>query len=480
MKRPLCSLVVFGVLAPMLTSGCGGGGDGSGGPPPPHVADTTPPTVLSTSPADHQTDQAVTSVVRATFSEAMDPSTVNTSTFTLKYGGNDPVGGTVGYTGTTATFSPDAELAYSTTYTATITTGAKDLAGNPVAHDHSWTFTTGVAPDTTPPTAATAPANGEMDVAVSTSITATFSEAMDPTAIDTSSFTVKDGRNNPVDGTVTYSGTTATFRPAVALAHATAYVATISRTVKDLAGNPLESDKIWSFTTATTVFAVELAPPPSSVYTFDTSAPNDPTLIGSGTLVSFNYALGFDASGSTLYAMDTVSELGTIDVSTGAYTLLGSVSGILSNHNVLGLATDPTTGTIYIVSSNGFSGSSALYTLNPGALSATLVGSQSAAKYLVELASDLAGTLYTVSLDTDSLYTVDKLNGQVTLVGEIGQDIIGQQGMAFDQATGRLYGIIGNRDLANYAFGTIDMATGAFTASVAVDDVRKIAIAPVP
>ncbi len=236
-----------------------------------------------------------------------------------------------------------------------------------------------------------------------------------------------------------------------------------------------------SGTTGTTVYAILLGVPlPQSVYTFDITTPNNLTLLGSGTIPFYNYALGFDVSGNTLYAMDTASFLGTIDKSTGTYTQLGSVSGILANHSVDGLATDPTTGTIYIVSSNGFTGSSALYTLDPVARVATLIGTQSAVNNLVELASDLAGNLYTTSLDTDSLYKFDKLNGQVSLIGALGQDIIGQQGMAFDQSTGLLYGIIGNRDLANYAFGTINMTTGAFTASVSTGGVRKIAIAPVP
>jgi hypothetical protein len=49
----------------------------------------------------------------------------------------------VTYAGVTATFTPSSNLTYSTTYTATITTGAKDLAGNAVAINKAWTFTTG-------------------------------------------------------------------------------------------------------------------------------------------------------------------------------------------------------------------------------------------------------------------------------------------------------------------------------------------------
>src|SRR2546425_1038839 len=88
----------------------------------------------------------------------MDASTINTSTFTLKQG-TTPVAGTVSYSGVTATFTPAANLAPLPTYTATISTGTKDLAGNALASDMSWSFTTGVIPDTTAPTvSATVPA----------------------------------------------------------------------------------------------------------------------------------------------------------------------------------------------------------------------------------------------------------------------------------------------------------------------------------
>ena len=119
------------LLLAVFMAGCGGGGGGSSGPSP----DTTAPTVSSTTPANGATGVAVT----ATFSEAMDPATITTATFTLSGGG--AVTGAVTYAGTTATFTPTASLAYSTPYTATITTGARDLAGNALAVNYVWTFT---------------------------------------------------------------------------------------------------------------------------------------------------------------------------------------------------------------------------------------------------------------------------------------------------------------------------------------------------
>jgi hypothetical protein len=104
--------------------------------------DITPPTVISTSPADKATGVSITSAITITFSKTIDSSTFNSTTFTLKDSSNNPISGTVTYSGTTATFTPSSNLAYNTTFTATITTGVKDLVGNAMAANYSWTFTT--------------------------------------------------------------------------------------------------------------------------------------------------------------------------------------------------------------------------------------------------------------------------------------------------------------------------------------------------
>ena len=86
-------------------------------------------------------------LVTATFSEAMQSSTINTTTFTLTGPGLTAVPGTVAYVGSSdvATFTPNSPLALNTLYTATITTGAQDLGGDPLASNYVWTFTTSTA-----------------------------------------------------------------------------------------------------------------------------------------------------------------------------------------------------------------------------------------------------------------------------------------------------------------------------------------------
>jgi len=100
--------------------------------------------VLSTVPANNATAIATSIHPTVTFSEAMNSTTINTTNFTLKQG-STAVAGTVAYSGTTATFTPSSTLTANTVYTGTITTGAKDAAGNAIASDYAWSFTTAPA-----------------------------------------------------------------------------------------------------------------------------------------------------------------------------------------------------------------------------------------------------------------------------------------------------------------------------------------------
>jgi hypothetical protein len=178
----------------------------------------------------------------------MNAASVNDTTFRLHDAGNQ-VSGTVVSIGSTATFTPNNPLDPDTTYHATITTGAKDLSGNGLSQDYPWTFTTRNAPDTTPPqVSSTSPNSNATDVSVDASISATFSEAVDPASIDSGSFTL-EGPGGFVPGTVRYSDFTATLTPTDNLAFSTSYAANITTAVKDLAGNPLPSDTSWIFTT---------------------------------------------------------------------------------------------------------------------------------------------------------------------------------------------------------------------------------------
>ncbi|MFZ5916290.1 MAG: Ig-like domain-containing protein [Chloroflexota bacterium] len=106
--------------------------------------DTEPPTIVSRSPEDGETDVDTTVAVSATFNEAIDSNTLG---FTLTGPGGD-VPGSLSYDAGsfTATFDPTAPLEYETGYTARIAAGLQDLSGNATAEAFVWSFTTGAPP----------------------------------------------------------------------------------------------------------------------------------------------------------------------------------------------------------------------------------------------------------------------------------------------------------------------------------------------
>jgi hypothetical protein len=223
--------------------------------------DTTPPTVTATSPVAGATGVALSANISATFSEALNPATMNAASFELRDSANALVPSTVGFDPVTrvATLDPTPTLATSTLYTVTVRGGStdprvKDLAGNALAANQVWSFTT--AADTTAPTITTfSPAAGATGVIGTANVTATFDEAMDATTLSNSTFELRDAANALVPSVVTYNATTRvlTLNPTPTLTPAGVYTATVrggatDPRAKDVAGNALAANQVWSFT----------------------------------------------------------------------------------------------------------------------------------------------------------------------------------------------------------------------------------------
>ena len=285
------------------------------------------PLALSTSPQDKATAVAPNSnKVVVTFSGAMEGATLTDQSFTLIEEGQLPgtvLPGTVTYDDATKTASFEAADPFTadTLHTARLTTAVKSAAGIPLATDLVWTFTSGSAPDTTPPTASTDPIDGAVDVLLNRSLTATFDEALDPATINESTFTLSaPGTPDPilVPGVVSYSNRVATFNPTSDLAGSTAYTATLTTAISDLAGNALAANIVWSFTTGDTAVAgpapVNLRTAGDFVILTKTGITNVPTSAITGNI---------GASPITAAAMDNVfcTEItGTIYGANDAYT----------------------------------------------------------------------------------------------------------------------------------------------------------------
>jgi hypothetical protein len=137
-----------GYTSPMLMRLTGFSGNYNGAQIMPRyqgdIIDLSAPTVTTTNPADGAVDASPYRPITATFSKAMNPESLNETTFTLM-GPGGAVSGTVGYEdGThTANFTPGVGLAPYTHYTSTLTTGITDIYAIPLATEYDWSFTTG-------------------------------------------------------------------------------------------------------------------------------------------------------------------------------------------------------------------------------------------------------------------------------------------------------------------------------------------------
>ncbi len=208
--------------------------------------DTTKPTIIFTAPVNGATMVHVNQKTNVAFSEEMDTTTITPKTFTLQQG-STPVAGSVTATGSTATFTPANNFEKGKTYTAIVTTGAKDLAGNALANNYMWEFNAGLAADTTAPTVTfTSPVKGATAAPVNQKVNAAFSENMDPATLSGATFTVKQG-STPVAGKVSSSASTATFVPARDFEKGKSYTATVTTGTRDLAGNALANNYVWDF-----------------------------------------------------------------------------------------------------------------------------------------------------------------------------------------------------------------------------------------
>jgi hypothetical protein len=222
--------------------------------------DNTPPTVTGVSPVAGATGVPGTVVITATFSEAVNQSTITSSTVYLTpTGSTTPVAASLSYNSTTNTVSltPSAPLATNAnSYTLTVKSGSAgvtDPFGNPLAADFTSSFTT---LDNTPPTIVTmSPAPGSTGVLATAVVTATFSEPVNVSTLTSNTvFLTVSGSGTPIAAGISYDAPsrTVTLRPSVPLAGSTQYQVTIkggSAGVQDLAGNPLSADQVWSFTT---------------------------------------------------------------------------------------------------------------------------------------------------------------------------------------------------------------------------------------
>lgn len=192
----------------------------------------------------------------------------------------------------------------------------------------------------------------------------------------------------------------------------------------------------------------------NSLVSFDPSAPAVLTQIGTGSGNS-----NFEGAGAisntdvnTGYVINIAGQVYRVNVTTGAYTLIGNIGVTDLN----GLEFNPVDGQLY-----GVTGTS-LYRFDPEALTATFIGNLGTT-VAIALAIDDEGNAYTYDLNDDSLYSVNLSNGTASYIGYIGFDANYGQGLAWDAATDTFYMAAFNNTAFRAELRSVNVSTGATT-----------------
>lgn len=207
--------------------------------------DTAPPSVTSTDPANGASNVPVNNRISAVFSEGLDCASVAGNFLVSGPGGN--ITGNTACSDKEVMFMPSVALATSSPHSAVLKSAIRDSAGNRMAADYTWFFTTAAGPDETPPIVThTNPDDGDL-ASTTITLTATFSEPItcDPPK---DAFLLTGPGGESVKGKVTCTGDQASFDPDEPLEIVSPYRAALTAKIHDLAGNAL-APVSWSFTT---------------------------------------------------------------------------------------------------------------------------------------------------------------------------------------------------------------------------------------
>jgi hypothetical protein len=187
-----------------------------------------------------------------------------------------------------------------------------------------------------------------------------------------------------------------------------------------------------------------------------TVAPTDGTAWTGGSFVDGDFSKLYAISGSFAANPDTFA---TIDTATGGYTVIGNPNSNGAGWN--SLAYDSTTGTMYAVT--GCPSGSSLYTIDLTTGAETLVGALTNETCTVAIAFDADGNLFGMDIVSDTLFAIDKTNASDSAIGGIGFNANYAQDMKFDQSTGILYLAGFNADNFSDAMYTLDLTDGHST-----------------
>ncbi len=330
------------------------------------AADTTRPMVTLVTPADASTAVPINTSVALTFSEPVDPNTVNTETMGLVINGSEVTSLQIfrSADNTVAILDPSLPLPSGATVTVLATDQIRDLAGNALVPFTS-SFTVEPAPDGSQPSVSSVrPPNGATNVDPDTSVVLFFTEPIAP-ATAASGIIVAD-QGVPVTGTFAPSSANQaeTFTPATPFTPGGTAQVFVTPGVTDAAGNPLQTLFQSSFSLAPDPAAVVpqiLAAHPSGgthprnvVFTARFSEPMNAATLNATNVTVRNNTTGTDVPGTrsldatgTLFRFDPDTDLPASSNFTVTFTVAVQDAGgtPLANQRSFGFNTSAVTDT---------------------------------------------------------------------------------------------------------------------------------------
>jgi methionine-rich copper-binding protein CopC len=330
------------------------------------VVDTTPPIIISVTPADNAIDVALNSMLEMTFDKAVNVSTGNVSIYTagptLVEAIDVTAAGQVFGDGTdTITLIPSSGFAGSTDYYVQVDSGAfVDTTANAnafpgISGNSAWNFTT-VADATGPSIFSLSPANGSTGVEITSNLVITFDE---PVVAGSGSIVIYDNNGTPgvpgddiqhdsIDMVADVSqlsglgSSSVSIDPLTDLSTTTQYYVEIAGTAfEDTSGNAfagITGEATWGFTTGSNALGDTTAP------TVLVRAPaNAATAVSTSTnlVLTFDESIAVGTGNIEIYDADAGNTLiETIGVSLGRVTGYGTPTITIDPLNDLGTNTN--------------------------------------------------------------------------------------------------------------------------------------------
>jgi hypothetical protein len=315
------------------------------------VADTTPPTIVGVTPSDGATGVGLNTQVVVSFSESLNPATVNNNTFGL-FANGSRFGYVSGVSADNRTVMlSGGTLPAASLITLAVTSGVQDLAGNALA-DFTSSFTSGEAPDITRPSVVSQrPGNGASGAAATTGIVLFLSKPMNAATVTDALHVSQNG--TLVDGTVqvTGNGQAIQFRPTSPWASSALIQVFLEATAQDMKGNgvnPYQGSFRTASDPATTAPAVTAVSPSygasnvalNPVIAIGYNEPLDPTTVNASTVTlsgpsgAVNVSLSLDGTGTVILMEPVDASNNRMDLQPNAFYAYQTTAGIRGRNGV--------------------------------------------------------------------------------------------------------------------------------------------------